>query len=199
VQLQDGAVVLRPLRLRDAGAWSSLRIANERWLSPWEGRPPGSPDAAWSERHSPAVYTAMLRGLRREARAGRTLPCAIVHDGRLAGQVTVGNVVRGAFDSGYVGYWVDGRLAGRGIATTAVALLVDHCFDVVGLHRVEANVRPENAASLRVVEKLGFVQEGVHRRYLHIDGAWRDHTAWALLREDVPEGALRRYRSDTST
>ena len=188
-------MVLRPLRLRDAGTWSSLRTANEDWLSPWEGRAPRQPEASWPARHTPAVFTAMLRGLRREVRAGRSLPCAIEVDGRLAGQVTVGNVVRGAFDSGYVGYWVDGRLAGRGIAPTAVALLTDHCFDVVGLHRIEANVRPENVASLRVVEKLGFVRESLHRRYLWIDGEWRDHVGWALLREDVPEGVLRRYRS----
>ncbi len=188
-------MALRPLRLRDASAWSAVRTANEEWLSPWEGRPPTAGEADWADRHSPAVFAAMLRGLRKEARAGRTLPCAITWDGRLAGQVTLGNVVRGAFDSAYVGYWVDGRLAGRGIAPTAVAMLVDHAFDVLGLHRVEANVRPENAASLRVVEKLGFVREGLHRRYLHIDGDWRDHVAHALLREDVPEGVLRRYRS----
>lgn len=193
--LADGAVELRPLRLRDAGAWSAVRTANERWLSPWEGRPAGAADASWHDRHGPAVFHAMLRGLRREARAGRTLPCAVLHDGRFAGQVTVGNIVRGAFDSAYIGYWVDGRLAGRGIAPTAVALLLDHCFSAVGLHRVEANVRPENAASLRVVEKLGFAQEGRHRRYLHIDGEWRDHLSFALLREDAPEGVLRRFRS----
>lgn len=191
--------MLRPLRLRDAGTWSAVRTRNEAWLSPWEGRPPRQAEAGWYERHSPAVFTAMLRGLRREARAGRTLPCAIEYDGRLAGQVTVGNVVRGAFDSGYVGYWVDGRLAGRGIVPTAVALLADHCFDVVGLHRIEANVRPENTASLRVVDKLGFVRESLHRRYLWIDGDWRDHVGLALLREDVPEGVLRRYRSRTSS
>jgi [ribosomal protein S5]-alanine N-acetyltransferase len=195
VLLQDGPVVLRPLRLRDATAWSAVRTANERWLSPWEGRPAGAPHAGWQERHSPAVFTLMLRGLRREARAGRTLPCAIEYDGRLAGQVTIGNVVRGAFDSAYVGYWVDGRLAGRGITPTAVALLVDHCFRAVGLHRVEANVRPENEASLRVVRKLGFRQEALHSRYLHIDGDWRDHLGFALLREDVPEGVLARYRA----
>jgi [ribosomal protein S5]-alanine N-acetyltransferase len=188
-------VLLRPLRLRDAGAWSAVRTANEEWLSRWEGRPPTASEASWYDRHSPSVFTAMLRGLRREARVGRTLPCAIVYEGRLAGQVTVGNVVRGAFDSGYVGYWVDGRLAGRGIAPTAVALLADHCFGTVGLHRLEANVRPENAASLRVVEKLGFSREALHRSYLHIDGAWRDHLGFALLADDAPEGVLRRYRA----
>jgi ribosomal-protein-alanine N-acetyltransferase len=191
--LADGPVGVRPLRLRDATAWSSVRTANEEWLTRWEGRPPRAAEASWAERHTPGVFSGMLRGLRREARAGRTLPCAITYEGRLAGQVTVGNVVRGAFDSGYVGYWVDGRLAGRGIAPTAVALIADHCFTAVGLHRVEANVRPENGASLRVLDKLGFSREALHRRYLYIDGDWRDHVGFSLLREDVPEGVLRRY------
>jgi ribosomal-protein-alanine N-acetyltransferase len=188
-------VLLRPLRLRDAAAWSAVRTANEQWLAPWEGRPESAPGASWADRHSPAVFSAMLRGLRREARAGRTLPCAITYQERLVGQVTLGNIVRGAFDSGYVGYWVDQAVAGRGVAPTAVALLADHAFGVVGLHRVEANVRPENAASLRVVDKLGFRREALHRRYLFIDGAWRDHVGLSLLREDVPEGVLRRYRA----
>lgn len=75
--------------------------------------------------------------------------------------------------------------------TCALALVLDHCYGPVGLHRVEANVRPENAASLRVLAKLGFRAEGLHRRYLFIDEAWRDHLAFALLVEDVRGGALR--------
>ncbi len=191
--LDDGPVRLRPLRVRDALAWSEVRTTNEQWLSPWEGRPESAPPASWADRHSPAVFAAMLRTQRREARAGRTLPFGILHEGRLAGQITLAGVVRGAFDNGYVGYWVDGRLAGRGIAPTALALLVDHAFGPVGLHRVEANVRPENAASRRVVEKLGFRDEGLQQRYLFIDGAWRDHLSFAVTREDVPEGLLRRW------
>ena len=186
---------LRPFRLRDSGAWSEVRIRNEGWLSPWEGRPAGQPETGWAERHSAAVYTAMLRNNRREARAGRALPCAVTYDGRLVGQVTAGTVVRGAFDSAAVGYWVDGAVAGRGVLPTALALLVDHCFDVVGLHRVEANIRPENLASRRVVEKLGFREEGLHRRYLFIDGDWRDHLSFAVTREDVPEGMLQRWHA----
>lgn len=192
--LQDGPVGLRPLRRRDAHAWSETRRANQAWLAPWEGRPEIAPALSWEQQHSPTAFRATLRVLRREARAGRSLPCAITWHGRLVGQVAVAGVVRGAFDSGYVGYWVDGRYAGRGIAPTAVALLVDHCFTAAGLHRVEANVRPENEASRRVVEKLGFVEEGLHRRLLFIDGAWRDHVSWSILREDVPDGVLRRYR-----
>jgi ribosomal-protein-alanine N-acetyltransferase len=110
--------------------------------------------------------------------------------------VTVMNIVRGAFQSGAVGYWVSSEVAGRGVMPTAVALLVDHCFGPVGLHRVEVNIRPENGPSLRVVEKLGFRHEATHPRYLHIDGAWRDHLGFALTVEDVqPEGLLARWRA----
>ena len=195
VTLEDGRVGLRPLRVRDATTWSEVRIRNEKWLSPWEGRPESQPPATWSDRHSPVVFTAMLRNIRKESRAGRTLPLAITYDGKLAGQVTASNVVRGAFDSASVGYWVDGALAGRGVLPTALAMVVDHCFGPVGLHRIEANIRPENTASRRVVEKLGFREEALHLRYLFIDGAWRDHLSFAVTREDVPEGMLRRWHA----
>ncbi|MDT7571040.1 MAG: [ribosomal protein S5]-alanine N-acetyltransferase [Actinomycetota bacterium] len=195
VSLQDGRVGLRPLRMRDATAWSEVRIRNERWLAPWEGRPESQPPATWGDRHSPVVFSAMLRNVRKESRAGRSLPLAVTYDGRLAGQVTASNVVRGAFDSASVGYWVDGALAGRGVLPTALAMLVDHCFGPVGLHRIEANIRPENTASRRVVEKLGFREEAMHLRYLFIDGAWRDHLSFAVTREDVPEGMLQRWQA----
>ena len=190
MQLAHGDVGLRPMRARDGVAWSEVRTRNEAWLAPWEGRAPSQPTASWRDRHSPAVFAAMLRQQRKEARVGRVLPLAITVRGRLAGSVTVGGVTRGAMDSGYVGYWVDREVAGRGVATTAVALALDHCFGPVGLHRVEANVRPENAASRRVLEKLGMVQEGLHRRYLFIDEDWRDHLAYALLVEDLPAAGV---------
>ena len=195
VSLADGRVGLRPLRVRDATAWTDCRVRNEAWLSPWEGRPEAQPDATWAERHSGAVFAAMLRIARKDARAGRSLPMVVTYDGRLAGQITASGVVRGAFDSTAVGYWVDGELAGRGVLPTALAMLVDHLFGSVGLHRVEANIRPENAASKRVVEKLGFREEALHLRYLFIDGAWRDHLSYAITREDVPEGLLRRWHA----
>lgn len=191
----DDRVGVRPLHLRDASAWSELRIRNEQWLSPWEGRQPSLPFVEWEERHSTASFLAMMRTLRREAKAGTCLPFAVTYDGDLAGQITVSNVVRGAFQSANVGYWVDGRLAGRGVMPTALALVIDHCFTRVGLHRIEANVRPENLPSRRVVEKLGFRPEGEHLRYLFIDGDWRDHLGFAITVEDVPEGLLNRWRS----
>ena len=191
----EGRVGVRPLRVRDAIAWSEARTRNEEWLAPWEGRQPGLPDSSWAERHTPAAFTAMLRVLRREARAGRCLPFGVTYDGELVGQVTVSNVVRGAFQSASIGYWVDRRVAGRAVTPTAVAIVVDHCFEQVGLHRVEANVRPENGPSLRVVEKLGFHAEGERARFLFIDGDWRDHLGFALTAGEIPEGVLRRLRS----
>ena len=195
VELRDGVVGLRPLRLRDAPAWCEVRRRNEQWLASWEGRPPASAPQSWQDRHTTAAFTLMARVHRREAREGRALPFAVTVKGQLAGQVTVSGIVRGAFQSGSVGYWVDEREAGRGVVTTAVALVLDHCFGPVGLHRVEANVRPENAPSLRVVDKLGMRSEGRRERMLFIDEQWRDHLAFAVTVDDQPEGVLRRLRS----
>ncbi len=169
-----------------------MRLANERWLAPWEATKPG---VAWPERHGPGTFAPMLRALRRQARNGTAMPFFITVDGVLSGQVTLGPIVRGAMNSAAVGYWVDERVAGRGVMPTALALLVDHSFGMGGLHRVAADIRPENTASRRVVEKLGFREEGLHRRLLHIDGAYRDHLTFAVTAEDVPEGMLRRWRS----
>ena len=184
---------MRPIRLRDAFDWVEVRRRNRRWLEPWEGRNAHAAPCSWDERHTVGVYLTMLRAGRREARAGRALPFAVTYDDELVGQVTVSTVVRGAFDSASVGYWVDERVAGRGVTPTALALVVDHCFRTANLHRVEAAVRPDNAPSLRVVRKLGFREEGLHPRYLYIDGAWRDHRGFALTAEDVPEGVLTRW------
>ena len=177
---------LHPLRRRDAAEWSRLRQANESWLSPWEP----SHGMPWQARHTPAAYRAMRRAVTRRARLGTSRPVAVRGVGRLAGQVTLDNVVRGALRSGYLGYWIDREVAGRGMASLAVALVCDHAFGEVGLHRVEADIRPENLPSQRLVERLGFRQEGLLRRYLDIDGDWRDHLAYALLAEDLPGGVL---------
>lgn len=188
-RLREGRIELRPLRLRDATAWREVRTRNARWLRPWEATLP------LAEHDAPTTYGAMVRRLRAEAREGRSLPFALSVDGAFAGQVTVGGISRGSLLSAYIGYWIDQRVAGRGIMPTAVAMATDHCFREVGLHRVEINIRPENTASLRVVEKLGFRAEGLRERYLHIDGDWRDHLTFALCAEDVPDGLLSRWLS----
>jgi ribosomal-protein-alanine N-acetyltransferase len=191
VRLAWGPVELQPLRRSDAHEWARLRMENEAWLTPWE--PSAGP--AWSARHTPGAYRVMRRAAARRARVGMSLPFALRYEGRLAGQVTVDNIVRGALRSGHLGYWVDSAVAGRGVASLAVALVCDHAFGPVGLHRLQADIRPENGRSRRLVERLGFRQEGLLRGYLDIDGAWRDHLAYALLAEDAPGGVLARWRA----
>jgi Acetyltransferases, including N-acetylases of ribosomal proteins len=187
VVLVDGPVTVRPYHRSDAHAWSEVRRANEQWLAKWEPTPSGS----WYELNAPSAFRHVLRELRRAARNGETMPFAVCYQGRLVGQLSIGNIVRRAFCSGYAGYWVDARCAGRGIIPTALALVVDHAFHSAGLHRIEVNIRPENTPSRRVVEKLGFREEAYHPKFLHIDGAWRDHIGYALTAEDVvAEGGL---------
>ena len=191
VELTDGDVTLRPLRLRDQRAWREVNQRNRDWLRPWEATvPPSLPG-----RHNPVrpTFRQMVRHLRAEAQAGRMMPFAVLYRGRLVGQLTVAGITWGSMCSGNIGYWIDRAVAGRGVMPTAVALTVDHCFQTVGLHRVEICIRPENRPSRRVVEKLGFREEGLRPRFLHIDGDWRDHLVYALTVEEVPEGLLHRW------
>ena len=182
--------MLHPLRRADAAAWARLRVDNREWLAPWE---PSAP-ASWEQRHTPAVYRAMRRAARRRAQQGLALPFAVRHRDRLVGQVTLDNVVRGALRSAHVGYWISRDAAGQGVASTAVALVCDHAFGPAGLHRIQADIRPENARSRRLVERLGFREEGMFRSYLDIDGDWRDHLGYALLAGDHPRGVVTHLR-----
>lgn len=176
-----GPVLLRPPRLRDARSWSEVRLRNEQWLEQWE---PSSP-LPWDERNSMVAWPPLHSALRAAARRGTMLPFMVCYGGRLVGQLNISNVVHGALRSCTVGYWVDGAMAGLGITPTALALAIDHCFVAVGLHRVEVDIRPENHASLRVVEKLGLRREAYYERYLDIGGAWRDHVAFAITTEEL--------------
>ena len=113
------------------------------------------------------------------------LPYAIELDGQFAGQLTIGNVTHGALRSAWIGYWVASESTGGGVATAALALGLDHSFGPVMLHRVEATVRPENAASRAVLAKAGFREEGLLKRYLDVDRAWRDHLLVAMTIEEI--------------
>lgn len=189
VVLTDADVRLRPLRRRDARAWLALRAANAAWLEPWEA------SSSTPLVGSAPTFGEFVRALSSQARQGSALPFAVEYRGELAGQLTVSSVVYGSLRSATIGYWVSHHVAGRGVIPTAVALATDHCFGVLGLHRVEINIRTVNLPSLRVVEKLGFRDEGVRQRYLHIAGAWCDHRSFALTCEEVPEGLLARWHA----
>jgi ribosomal-protein-alanine N-acetyltransferase len=179
--LQAGRVGLRPIRRRDASTWERLRRDNLGWLGPWESTRP--PDTS-----GPAIgYRELISDLIRQGKDGRALPFVVTWDGEMVGQLTVTGITWGSARWAQVGYWIDERHAGRGIITTAVAMACDHCL-AMGLHRIEIAIRPENAASLRIVEKLGFDTIGLAPRYLHINGAWRDHLLFAITAEQVPGG-----------
>ncbi len=186
LRLQHGPVTLRPIERGDQAAWKEVRSRNHAWLRQWEAtRPPGD--------EAPLVtFSTMVRDLRRQATAGRCLPLVITVRGEFAGQVTVNNIVGGSARFGSIGYWIDQRFAGHGHVPVAVALTSDYCLSALRLHRLEVAIRPENAASLRVVEKLGYEEFGYAARYLHIDGDWRDHRLFAVTAEEVPDGVLAR-------
>ncbi len=179
-----GVLQLRELRRRDARAWRAVRARNADWLSPWEATvPPGTGEDVPS-------FGQMVARFRAEARAGRTMAWAMTLDGRLIGQVTVAGITLGSLRAASVGYWIDSRVAGQGLTPMAVAMASDYCFGALKLHRIEIVIRPENTASLRVVEKLGFRSEGPRPAYLHIDGGWRDHEVFALNADEVPDSLV---------
>jgi len=169
-----GEITLRPLRYRDRKAWEEVRRFNREWLTPWEATRP-----AIDDQNPLPTFWAMVRQGRRDARTLRTLYLGIwINDGgkpRFVGQITLGGIVFGAHRGGYIGYWIDSRVANKGFTTAAVVALTEYGFQELSLHRIEITMRPENSASKRVAEKAGYTFEGIRNRYLHIDGDWRDH------------------------
>jgi ribosomal-protein-alanine N-acetyltransferase len=181
LRVADGltpSLVLRPLHRRDQSAWEALRRDNTAYLSRWEPTPPDGTIVRTG-------FGGYVRSLNRDARAGNIAPFAVEVDGELAGQVHLFGVMRGSLLSGAAGYWLGERFAGQGVATRALAALIDYALGPFGLHRVEVNIRPENVASLAVVAHLKFREEGVRERYLHIEGDWRDHRTFALTVDDL--------------
>jgi ribosomal-protein-alanine N-acetyltransferase len=96
----------------------------------------------------------------------------------------VSGIIRGSFQSSYVGYWIGRPFAGHGFMTEALGLVLVFAFRTLGLHRVEANIIPGNRASLRLVKRLGFRYEGTAVRYLRINGRWQDHEHWAITADE---------------
>ena len=184
--LRDGPVTIRPIRLRDARALEQELISNRAWLRTWEATNPHGPIGFDSR--------ASIRSLLSNWRSGFGVPFVIEYEGEFAGQLNVSGLSYGSLSSASIGYWVAERFAGRNVTPTAVALATDHCLFSIGLHRMEICIRPENAPSLRVVEKLGFRYEGLRRRFIHINGDWRDHFCFALTAEELPTGVLRRWK-----
>ena len=184
--LADGKVQLRPIRRRDQRTWWRLRQQNNDWLGPWDASAPFGAGL-------PETYRGWVARQLRLAKQGRQLPWLIAYDSEVVGQLNGNSIERGALQQVSFGYWISQHMAGRGIVPTAVALAFDHCIGVLGLHRVEIGIRPDNTNSIRVVEKLGFRPEGIRRAAVHVAGTWRDHAVFALTAEEVPGGLLARW------
>ncbi len=161
----------------DRVPFMNLRQISADFLRTWEPLPPPGVDPfalEFFDRVLSTASTARRRGL---------LVIRLA-DGVILGAVNLNEIVRGAFQSCYLGYWIGQPHARQGYMTEAVALAVRYAFEDLGLHRVEANISPENIPSRALVERLGFAREGLSPRYLRIAGIWRDHERWALTAED---------------
>jgi len=181
IEILDGNLLLKPLRMRDKPAWEEVRARNRDWLDPWEATRPiihGRPD---SQLALPS-YFGMVRQYAREAKALRSISLGLwsLESGRpvFIGQITLGGIVFGAMRAAHIGYWIDQKYAGRGLTTRAVNAITEYGFSELDLHRIEINLRPENVASEKVAQKAGYIFEGTRIRYLHINGDWRDHLTY---------------------
>lgn len=170
-------LVLRGLSPRDAGLLLDFEQTNREWLAPWEPL------------RDETFFTAdrALGAIRSDAQAARRKTgfrwhlFLRDHPGVLVGSVAVTGIIGGAFQSAYLGYRLGREFVGQGLATEAVGAAAAYAFSTLGLHRLEANVMPRNAASRRLLARLGFVEEGLARRYLKIQGVWEDHLHHVLF------------------
>jgi len=179
-------VSLRLVRARDAKTLERLVLSNREWLRPWEATNPHGPTSF--------DFKAQVRSLLRQLDRNETIPFLILYKNEVVGQLNVANILHGSVSSCVIGYWIIPEVAGLGITPTAVALAMDYMFTSIGLHRVEIAIRPENNASIRVVQKLGLRYEGLKQKYIHINSDWRDHLIFALTAEEVPGGVLNRWQ-----
>ncbi len=173
-------VYLRPPSPGDWRAWAELRAASRTFLQPWE---PRWADGALTR----AAYRRRLRRQARESREDTGYSFFIFRredHHALVGGVNLSNVQRGVAMSCTLGYWIGAPHARRGLMTEAVGCVLPFAFQNLGLNRVEAACLPTNAASERLLRKLGFREEGLAHDYLRINGAWRDHLLFAMSGSD---------------
>jgi ribosomal-protein-alanine N-acetyltransferase len=170
-------VTLRLLRRDDGPELAAAYACNREHLEPWEpARPATFYEADYQAQRIPVQLLEHLNG--------RSVPLLLERAGEIVGRVNLSDIVRGAFCSAHLGYWVDARLAGRGLMTAAVEAAVAHARDDLRLHRIQAATLLHNAASQRVLERTGFERFGVAPRYLQIAGRWQDHVLFQRILHD---------------
>ena len=170
---------LRGPALGDYAAWSELRAASRAFLTPWEPLWPAD------DLERPA-YRRRIKRYQQEIRSDHGYPFFLFRsaDHALLGGLSLSYVRRGVTQSCALGYWMGAPHAGRGLMTAAVRAVLPFAFQTLRLHRVEAACLPTNAASIRLLERVGFVREGYARRYLCINGFWQDHLLYAMIEDD---------------
>lgn len=176
--IRSERVTLRVPRMADYEAWAFLREESRDFLTPWE--------PVWpADDLTRAAFRRRLRRYADDLQSDLSYALFIFRnsDNALVGGVTLANVRRGVAQSGSIGYWMGQRYAGQGYMTAAVKALVPFAFTTLRLHRVEAACIPTNAASVRLLQKAEFVQEGYARKYLCINGVWQDHLLFARVNE----------------
>lgn len=172
----DVAVTLKRPTSRDAEAF--LRsVRRSRSLHRGLVSPPGDLEQ----------FQQYTKSLRKRNRAGFLV--LTKDSGGIVGVINITEIVRGLFQSAYLGYYAFIPFAGRGLMRTGLQLAIHHCFSKLGLHRLEANIQPENERSIALVKSLGFRLEGFSPRYLKVCGKWRDHQRWAILADEWRGGA----------
>jgi len=180
LELTGRRVRLTTLVEADYAAWLEVRNRCRDWLVPWEPRSKGAPLPA--EDH--ASFPARCAMRERERQLGSGFGFGIFLEGRFVGEVTLSSILRGPFQNGSIGYWIDKDVAGEGLTPEAVVVVLQFAFQTLRLHRVEVAIIPRNTASHRVVEKLGLRNEGVALGFLEINGEWEDHVRYAMTSEE---------------
>jgi ribosomal-protein-alanine N-acetyltransferase len=164
-------VFLRPPLRADRNELIALAKASRKLHRPWVTAP-GTPDAF-------AAWLKLARDPRRES-----FFVCLLEDGAIAGVYNLSEIVRGSFQSAYASYYAHADHVGSGYMREGLELLLRHAFRTLKLHRIEANIQPENNASVALVRAAGFRLEGLSKRYLKVGGRWRDHERWAITVED---------------
>jgi ribosomal-protein-alanine N-acetyltransferase len=175
-------LVLRPPRTTDVPEIRRVLRANADHLRPWSAAPaPGEDPSSLA-----SVSRTVLRN-RRDWKRGHSYVLMVTErdrEDRILGRIALGGVLLGAFQSAHLGYWIDAGQQGRGLMTEAVRATTSFALRTASLHRVQAAVMPRNAASQRVLEKVGYRREGMAQRYLCIAGTWEDHVLFAVTAEE---------------
>jgi ribosomal-protein-alanine N-acetyltransferase len=181
VRLYGRRVMLRPLAASDFRAWSEVRQHNTDWLTVWEpSRPVHQPDPVTDR----SAFAMRCQQRDRDRAAGSAYQFGLFVDQQVAGEVNLNNVIRGAMQSGTIGYWIDQRQAGHAYVAEAVVVVLQFAFEQLMLHRIEICIVPRNARSRRIMEKLQIREEGIAQRYLEINGTWEDHVRYGITVEE---------------